>query len=80
MQARLLGNQFDDDKNLLPLGQAFSLDGQISRQINRRCSVFFAAQNLTDDRFDIAKTPVTNVGPPIMVRGGFRFNLSKSQD
>lgn len=80
MQARFLGNQFDDDQNLLPLGQAFSLDGQISRQINRRCSLFFAAQNLTDDRFDIAKTPVTNVGPPIMVRGGFRFNLSKSQD
>ncbi len=80
MQARFLGNQFDDDQNLLPLGEAFSLDGQISRQINSRCSLFFAAQNLTDDRFEIARTPVTNVGPPVMVRGGFRFSLAKSRD
>jgi transposase-like protein len=34
-----------------------------------------AVQNLTDDRFAIAETPVTNVGPPIFVRGGVRFSL-----
>jgi outer membrane receptor protein involved in Fe transport len=75
VQARFLGNQFDDDQNLLPLGQAFSLDAQVSRQILPRTSVFFAAQNLTNNRFDIAATPVTNVGPPIFVRGGVRFSL-----
>jgi iron complex outermembrane receptor protein len=79
-QARFLGNQFDDDQNMLPLGQAFSLDAQVSYQILPRASLFFAAQNITDDRFEIARTPVTNVGPPTMVRGGFRFNFSKSQN
>jgi len=75
VQARFLGNQFDDDQNLLPLGRAFSLDAQISRQLFRRTSIFFAVQNLTNDRFEIAATPVTNVGPPIFVRGGIRFSL-----
>ncbi|MGB2666359.1 MAG: TonB-dependent receptor [Candidatus Acidiferrum sp.] len=75
MQARFLGNQFDDDQNLLPLGRAFSLDGQVSRKLGKGTSVFFAVQNLTDDRFGIEATPVLLVGPPIFVRGGVRFTL-----
>lgn len=73
LQARFLGNQFDDDQNLLPLGHAFSLDAQVSRQVARRTSLFFAVQNLTNDRFKTAATPVFLVGPPVFVRGGVRF-------
>ena len=75
IQARFLGNQFDDDQNLLPLGRAFSLDAQVSRRLGKSTSVFFAVQNLTNDRFGIAATPVLTVGPPIFVRGGIRFTL-----
>lgn len=72
VQARFLGNQFDDDQNLLPLGRAFSLDAQVSRSLGRHVAMFFAAQNLTDDRFKTAATPVYMVGPPVFVRGGVR--------
>ena len=75
MQARFLGNEFDDDQNLLPLGRAFSLDAQVSRKLGKGTSLFFAVQNLTDDRFGIEATPVLVVGPPIFVRGGVRFTL-----
>lgn len=75
LQGRFLGNQFDDDQNLLPLGRAFSLDAQVSRKLGKRTWMFFAVQNLSDDRFGIAATPVLTVGPPIFVRGGFRFSL-----
>jgi outer membrane receptor protein involved in Fe transport len=75
LQGRFSGNQFDDDQNLLPLGRAFSLDGQLSRKLGKGTSVFFAVQNLTNDRFGVAATPVLTVGPPIFVRGGFRFTL-----
>lgn len=74
VQARFLGNQFDDDRNTLPLGRAFSLDAQISRELGWNTSVYFAVQNLTNDRFWIARTPVVNEGPPTFVRGGFRFS------
>jgi len=73
LQGRFLGNQFDDDQNLLPLGRAFSLDTQVSRQVARHTSLFFAVQNLTNDHFKTAATPVFTVGPPIFVRGGVRF-------
>lgn len=73
LQARFLGNQFDDDQNLLPLGRAFSLDAQVSRNLGWHTSLFFAAQNLTNDQFNTAATPVYMVGPPIFVRGGVRF-------
>ena len=75
VQARFLGNQFDDDQNLLPLGRAFSLDGQVSRKLGKRTSLFFAVQNLTNDRFNTEASPVYMVGPPIFVRGGVRFSL-----
>jgi outer membrane receptor protein involved in Fe transport len=75
MQGRFLGNAFDDDQNLLRLGRAFSLDAQVSRQLRKRVSVFLAVQNLTNDRFNTAATPVFLVGPPIFVRGGFRITL-----
>jgi outer membrane receptor protein involved in Fe transport len=73
LQGRFSGNQFDDDQNLLPLGRAFSLDALVSRNLGKGISVFFAVQNLTDDRFAYEATPVLLVGPPIFVRGGFRF-------
>ena len=72
-QARFLGNQYDDDQNLLPLGRAFSLDAQVSRQLKWHTSLFFAVQNLTNDRFYVSATPVLTEGPPIFVRGGLRF-------
>jgi len=75
VQARFLGNEFDDDQNLLPLGRAFSLDAQVSRKLGKRTSLFFAVQNLTNDRFGIEATPVLVVGPPLFVRGGVRFAL-----
>jgi hypothetical protein len=58
--------------NTLPLGRAFSLDAQVSRELGWHTSLFFAAQNLTNDRFYTAATPVPMTGPPLFVRGGVR--------
>ena len=75
VQARYASNQFDDAANLFPLGQAFTVDAEISRQVVRSTSVFFATQNLFDDRYDIARTPITNVGPPVLFRAGVRVDF-----
>jgi hypothetical protein len=37
--------------------------------------MFIAVQNLFSDRYTVARTPVTNLGPPALVRGGLRFNF-----
>ncbi len=75
VQARYAGNQFDDAANLFPLGHAFTVDAEVSRQLLRGTQVFVAAQNLFDDRYNVARTPVTNVGPPILARVGLRVDF-----
>jgi len=73
VQTRYTGNQFDDDQNLLPLGRAFIADAEVSRRVGSHASIFGAAANLLNDRYTVARTPITNVGPPALVRGGVRF-------
>jgi outer membrane receptor protein involved in Fe transport len=75
VQGRLTGRQFDDDQNILPLKRYFTLDGDLSRTLTNRVMVFVAAQNLTNTRYEIGRTPVLTVGPPTLVRAGLRFRL-----
>jgi len=74
-QGRLVGKQFDDDLNTLPLRRFFTLDAEVSRAVSEQVRLFIAAQNLTGARYDISATPVLAVGPPVLIRGGFRLSL-----
>ncbi len=73
-QGRLVGMQFDDDQNLLPLDRFFTLDLMVGRAINRNLEVFAAAENVLNQRYPIARTSVLNVGPPVLFRVGLRVN------
>jgi outer membrane receptor protein involved in Fe transport len=74
-QGRASSSQFDDDQNLFRLGSYFTLDATVSRGIGRSVELFFAAENIFNQRYEIGKTPVTTLGPPILVRAGMRFHL-----
>ena len=75
VQTRFAGNQFDDAANLFPLGRAFTVDAELSRRLLRGASLFVAAENLFDDRYDVARTPITTLGPPVLARVGLRFDF-----
>jgi outer membrane receptor protein involved in Fe transport len=74
-QGRASSAQFDDDLNQFRLDSYFTLDGYVSRDLNRRWSVFVAVENILNQRYEVSKTPVTTLGPPILVRAGFRLDL-----
>lgn len=74
-QGRFVSRQFDDDQNLLPLEQFFTLDAEATRSVSERVRLFVAVQNLTGSRYQISSTPVFTVGPPVLVRGGVRVTL-----
>ena len=74
-QGRFVGKQFDDDLNTLPLNRFFTLDADVSRSFSEKLRLFVAVQNLTGSRYEISSTPVLTVGPPALVRGGFRLSL-----
>ncbi|HET7101575.1 MAG TPA: TonB-dependent receptor [Terriglobia bacterium] len=77
LQGRYVGNQFDDDQNLLPLGRFFTLDASLSRRIWNDLEAYVAVGNIFDERFTVARTPVRELGPPILFRLGFRLHIGQ---
>jgi outer membrane receptor protein involved in Fe transport len=75
IQARSVGTQFDDDQNVFPLDAYFTLDALASRSLGKGVEVFGAFENLTGERYDIGRTPVRTIGPPLLARIGVRLNL-----
>ncbi|HZF39541.1 MAG TPA: TonB-dependent receptor, partial [Blastocatellia bacterium] len=77
LQFRASGKQFDDDQNRLPLGGFAVFDVTVSRPIARYVEAFVAVQNLFDERYAVARTPLESLGMPRMVRGGVRFRFER---
>ncbi len=75
VQPRFVGTQYDDDRNQLPLGSFFTVDGFVSRRINRFVEVYVAAENLFDQRYTVGRTPNIVLGPPLLARGGIRLQF-----
>ncbi len=75
LQGRGSGSQFDDDLNLFRLRPYISLDGFVSRRLNRHVEAYAAAENLLNTRYDVGLTPIRTIGPPLIIRGGLRVNL-----
>ena len=76
---RFLGRQFDDDQNRLPLDRFHSLDMEVGRTLTRHFEVFAAIENVFNQRYQVARTPVLNLGPPILVRVGLRVNYPSKE-
>ena len=75
-----LGNQFDDDQNKYRLGRAYTMDLQIGRNLSRNVELFAAAENILNQRYNVANTPfngmsILNLGPPILYRIGMRLTF-----
>ncbi len=80
VEGRFVGNQFDDDQNLYPLGRFYTMDFQIGRNLTRNLEIFAAAENIFDVRYKVANTPVAggslfNIGPPTLYRIGLYLNF-----
>lgn len=71
------GKQFDDDRNTLPLGGYAALDAFVSRALGHGVEIYLAGENLTDRRYEVGKTPVVSLGPPVLARAGLRWNIGK---
>lgn len=75
IQGRAVGAQFDDDQNRFRLDRFFTLDAFVSRQVAGGVELFAAAENLLNQEYDIGRTPLRTVGPPLLARFGIRLLL-----
>jgi hypothetical protein len=77
VQGRAASNEYDDDRNLLPLGSYFVLSGSVSHPLYKSVDMFVAGENITNSSYEIARTPTVNLGQPILVRVGLRWQMSR---
>lgn len=81
VQGRLSSRQFNDDQNQYPLNGFYTMNLEAGRDLTRNVEIFGAIENLTNQRYQVASTPVPNLppvfnlGPPILVRAGLRLNF-----
>jgi outer membrane receptor protein involved in Fe transport len=75
INGRFIGQQFDDDQNQLPLNRFYTMDLQIGRALNKYFEVFAAGENLLNERYQVARTPIVNIGPPFLYRIGLRVTF-----
>lgn len=73
VQGRLVGQQFDDDQNLLPLNRFFVVDVMAAHALPKGLTGFVGIENLLNEAYMVGRTPVPTLGPPILFRIGLRF-------
>jgi outer membrane receptor protein involved in Fe transport len=72
---RIVGPQFDDDLNQFRLDRAVTLDFFAARALSRAVHVFGAVENVLDEEYETARTPLPNLGLPRAGRVGVRVFL-----
>jgi outer membrane receptor protein involved in Fe transport len=74
---RLVGEQFDDDRNALPLRGYALFDFTVRREVSRRLDVFLSVENVFDKDYPVGRTPVETLGTPRLVHGGVRVRWAR---
>ncbi len=77
VNGRMAGMQFDDDLNQYPLGRYFVLDVMASREFARGVELFAAVENLFNEQYSTAATPVPQLGLPIAARFGLHVQFPR---
>jgi outer membrane cobalamin receptor len=74
---RLGSAQFEDDRNELLLERFVVFGASIRKGISRNLELFVSAENLTDERYAVGRTPLLSLGAPRMVHGGITARFSR---
>ncbi len=80
LAARSSGMAFDDASNRYPLAAFYSVDLSGSRALfargTRHLDAFFLVQNLTNQRAQVARTPILTFGSPVYGEAGLRLSFT----
>jgi outer membrane receptor protein involved in Fe transport len=75
LEGELVGRAYEDDVNSLPLSGYATFGARASCPLTRALEVFVAGENLLDRRYDVGRTPVRTLGPPLSLRAGVHVHL-----
>jgi outer membrane receptor protein involved in Fe transport len=72
MDWRMIGRQFDDDRNQFPLDPSSTVDLRAGWHLRRSVELFTALENAFDAEQDVGRTPLRTIGLPRTFRVGVR--------
>ena len=72
---RIVGAQFDDDRNEFELRKGSLVDARAGWRLARGLELFGAVENLFDEDLDTGKTPIRTVGQPRTGRVGLNLRF-----
>lgn len=74
---RWVGEQFEDDRNTLPLGDYAVVDLSLGWRITGRLEAFFRIENAFDRTYEVSRTAdgVVGIGMPLLAHGGVRVRF-----
>jgi len=79
VEARYVGEAYDDDLNTRRLDDYFVLNATIAFALDRRWSLYVRGENVLGDRYEVAQTAdgLTTYGPAALVLAGVRFQAGE---
>jgi outer membrane receptor protein involved in Fe transport len=77
VQGRSSSSAFDDDQNTLTLDSYLKIDAFISRRLNSYADVYVAGENLLNQHYMVARTPIVTLGSPLVARAGVQLHLRR---
>ena len=82
VQARYVGDQFEDDLNRRELGEFVVVDLSLRKTITPKVQLFLGVENLFDVTYEVGKSAsgLVTVGGPTLVHGGIRVRLGGNQE
>ena len=75
LATRASGQAFDDAANRYALAGFYTVDLSGRRTLARGLEATFLIQNLTNQRAQVARTPILTLGSPVFAEAGLRFNF-----
>lgn len=79
VQGRYSGVQYDDDQNQFPLDSYYTMDVMAGRSLSHGVEIFGTAENVLNQRYQVARTPLVNIGPPILLSIGLRYDFPEGK-
>ena len=73
-ELRLIGRQYDDDRNEFELDRSAVLDVKAGWRPRRSLELFVAVENALDAEQDVGRTPLRTLGLPRTARVGVRLD------
>jgi len=75
LDVRVMGAQFDDDRNDFKLRSGSIGDARAAWRLTRGFELFGAIENVFDEDLDTGRTPIRTVGQPRIARAGLNLRF-----